>query len=457
MEEDVKLDIDDWEGSSGVRIDRNISASEFSCSCCYDILVNPTTLNCGHSFCRHCLAQWWLSSKKTECPLCCNKCEEFPKVNILLRNVIEKLFPDTIKEKYEDLKQKVDITKALQAFNMHGILQSRLSSWGRQANDQRGRGDFSGLLAVLKGVTVVLLVCYRITQAREHDLLVHKPVSEWTPEEVVIWLEQLGPWTSHYKDRFLSGRVNGRLLLVLAEDEFSKEPYSIESTSHRKVIIMELEKVKTLGEKPPQNLWEYRAVNPGKCLSLFYALDSLPRLSILYMYLFDYTETFLPFIHSACPLQEGDEEDNITKFIDLQDPTWTQWCEFLVKYLILPYQLFVEFAWDWLEVHYWTSRFIIVQAMILSILELIAFWKLWSTSQLWYLSILMLNIFWSIATQRLLPIFIFWNLIPQFVWKYLFYYDLYISPTLNFFAWMRMCLVLYNQAMRDRTAFFPRT
>ncbi|XP_040297381.1 bifunctional apoptosis regulator-like [Bufo bufo] len=449
MEDDVKLDIDDCERSSEMRIDRNISASEFSCSCCHDILVNPTTLKCGHSFCRHCLAQWWLSSKKTECPLCCDKCEEFPKVNILLRNIIEKLFPDTIKEKYEDLKQKVDITRALQAFNKYGIFQSRLSSWGR--------GDFSGVLAVLKGVTVVLLVCYRITQACEHDLLAHKPVSKWTPEEVVLWLEQLGPWTSDYQDRFLSVRVNGRLLLVLAEDEFSKEPYSIENTSHRKAIITELEKVKTLGVKPPQNLWEYRAVNSGKSYILLYTLDSLPRLSMLYMYLFDYTETFLPFIHSACPLQEGDEEDHITKFIDLQDPTWTQWREFLVKYLILPYQLLVEFAWDWLEVHYWTSRFIIVQAMLHSVLELLTFWKLWSTSQLWSLPIIVLTIFWNIATRRLLPIFVFWNIIPQFVWKYMFYFDLYISPTFNFFAGMSMFLVLYNQAMRDRTAFIPRT
>lgn len=62
-----------------------ISVSEFSCHCCYDILVNPTTLNCGHSFCRHCLALWWVSSKKTECPECRDKWEGFPKVNILLR------------------------------------------------------------------------------------------------------------------------------------------------------------------------------------------------------------------------------------------------------------------------------------------------------------------------------------------------------------------------------------
>lgn len=62
-----------------------ISEHELSCHCCYDILVNPTTLTCGHNFCRHCLALWWQSSHKNECPECREKWEGFPKVNILLR------------------------------------------------------------------------------------------------------------------------------------------------------------------------------------------------------------------------------------------------------------------------------------------------------------------------------------------------------------------------------------
>lgn len=62
-----------------------LSEHEVSCHCCYDILVNPTTLTCGHNFCRHCLALWWESSHKNECPECREKWEGFPKINILLR------------------------------------------------------------------------------------------------------------------------------------------------------------------------------------------------------------------------------------------------------------------------------------------------------------------------------------------------------------------------------------
>ncbi|KAM4698049.1 bifunctional apoptosis regulator [Rhinophrynus dorsalis] len=430
MEEDVKLESNITETSAAVKLDRKISVSEFSCHCCYDILVNPTTLNCGHSFCRHCLALWWMSSKKTECPECREKWEGFPKVNILLRDVIEKLFPDAIQQKYKDIEQNSEISQTLQAFHKYGNDQNQTSPNGGQANPQRGGGFFSGVLTALTCVAVVLLVYHWSNRESEHDLLVHKPVAKWTPEEVILWLEQLGPWASHYKERFLSERVNGRLLLTLVEEEFSKDPYSIENNSHRKAILMELDRVKTLGVKPPQNLWEYKAVNPGKSLFLLYALKSSPRLSILYLYLFDYTETFLPFIHTTCPLQEDLEEEIITTFIDLQNPTWKQWREFLVKYVFLPYQLIAEFAWDWLEVHYWTSRFIIVNAMLLSVLELFSFWRLWARSELKNLPRLMWGHFWKMSTQGLF-VAIFWPIIPQFVCNCLFYWALYFNPIIN--------------------------
>lgn len=82
-------DLPDWSESpqSKPSTTDNISEHEFSCHCCYDILVNPTTLTCGHNFCRHCLALWWESSHKNECPECREKWEGFPKINILLRYV----------------------------------------------------------------------------------------------------------------------------------------------------------------------------------------------------------------------------------------------------------------------------------------------------------------------------------------------------------------------------------
>uniref|UniRef100_A0A9L0JEF9 Bifunctional apoptosis regulator n=1 Tax=Equus asinus TaxID=9793 RepID=A0A9L0JEF9_EQUAS len=365
----MTLEEDDHLKSTGPQI----SVSEFSCHCCYDILVNPTTLNCGHSFCRHCLALWWTSSKKTECPECREKWEGFPKVNILLRDAIEKLFPDAIRMRFEDIQQNNDIVQSLAAFQKYGNDQIPLAPNTGRVNQQRGGGFFSGVLTALTGVAVVLLVSHWSSRESEHDLLVHKPVAKWTAEEVVLWLEQLGPWASLYKDRFLSERVNGRLLLTLTEEEFSRAPYTIESSSHRRAILMELERVKALGVKPPQNLWEYK---------------------------------------------------------DLREPTWKQWREFLVKYSFLPYQLIAEFAWDWLEVHYWTSRFLIVNAMLLSVLELFSFWRIWSRSELKTVPQRMWSHFWKVSTQGLF-VAMFWPLIPQFVCNCLFYWALYFNPIIN--------------------------
>ncbi|XP_008120630.2 bifunctional apoptosis regulator isoform X1 [Anolis carolinensis] len=419
--------------SAGVANPRRLSASEFSCHCCYDVLVEPTTLNCGHSFCRHCLALWWAASKKNECPECREKWEGFPRVNILLRDAIEKLFPDAIEQRKGDIRQNPEASESLLAFHKYGTEQAPAAPNTARINP-RGGGFFSGVLTALTCVAVVLLGYHWSSRDSEDDLLVHKPVAKWKAEEVTHWLGQLGPWTSLYMERFLLERVNGRLLLTLTDEDLARAPYHVENGSHRKAIMVELERVKALGVKPPQNLWEYKAVHPGKSLFLLYALKSSPRLTMLYLYLFDYTDVFLPFIHTICPAEEEEFEDLIAKLLvspqDLKEPAWKQWREFVAKFLFLPYQLVAEFAWDWLEVHYWTSRFIIVNAMLLSVLELFSFWRLWSRRELRTLPQRMWGHFWRVSTQGCLMA-LFWPVIPQFVCNCLFYWALYFNPVIN--------------------------
>ncbi|XP_066545601.1 bifunctional apoptosis regulator isoform X2 [Amia ocellicauda] len=407
-----------------------VSENEFSCHCCYDVLVDPTTLNCGHSFCRHCLAQWWESSRKNECPECRDKWEGFPKVNILLRDAVLKFFPGDVRRRREEIQLNPKITRSLQAFRKYGEEQA---SRGARLSGPRvqGGGFFSGVLTALTCVAVMLLVYHWSSREAEQDLLVHKPVTKWTAEEVTLWLEQLGPWASLYKDRFLQEHVNGRLLMMLGDEEFSHQPYSMENHSHRKAVLAELERVKALGVKPPQNLWEYKAVNAGKSLFLLYAMKSSPRLTLLYLYLFDYANTFLPFMHTCCLGGKADpeEEDVLTKSL-LEEPSWRQWTEFLVKFCLLPYQLIAEFAWDWLAVHYWTSRFVIVNAMLLSLLEGFALWRLWVRSELRTLPQRMWSHFWKVSMQGV-AVAIVWPVIPQFVCNCLFYWALYFNPIIN--------------------------
>lgn len=45
---------------------------------------------------------------------------------------------------------------------------------------------------------------------------------------------------------------------MLGEEELLKPPYNIGNQAHRRAVLAELDRIKLLGVKPPQNLWEYK-------------------------------------------------------------------------------------------------------------------------------------------------------------------------------------------------------
>ncbi|KAG8011252.1 Tripartite motif-containing protein 35 [Nibea albiflora] len=70
------------------------SQSDMDCTCpvCCDIFKDPVVLLCGHSFCKHCLQEWWRQSRTKTCPVCK---EIFPMAqpprNLALRNLSDNL------------------------------------------------------------------------------------------------------------------------------------------------------------------------------------------------------------------------------------------------------------------------------------------------------------------------------------------------------------------------------
>ncbi|KAM4713118.1 E3 ubiquitin-protein ligase TRIM35-like [Anableps anableps] len=72
----------------------NTPQSEADCTCpvCCDIFTDPVLLLCGHSFCQHCLQEWWRQSTQRTCPVCK---EIFhmtqPPRNLALRNLSDSL------------------------------------------------------------------------------------------------------------------------------------------------------------------------------------------------------------------------------------------------------------------------------------------------------------------------------------------------------------------------------
>ncbi|XP_040825724.1 E3 ubiquitin-protein ligase TRIM31-like [Ochotona curzoniae] len=66
---------------------------EVTCNICLEILQDPVTIYCGHSFCHSCITQLKLASKDFfKCPLCkmCMDKDTFP-TNWLLWNLVEKI------------------------------------------------------------------------------------------------------------------------------------------------------------------------------------------------------------------------------------------------------------------------------------------------------------------------------------------------------------------------------
>lgn len=92
------------------------------------------------------------------------------------------------------------------------------------------------------------------------DPLVKKSVLRWSTQDVVKWLGNLGYWALEYEERFQAAGIDGNLLLSLSEHDLKNPPLSIAVSYHRRALIKELETLKTLGVKPPADLWEYKVL-----------------------------------------------------------------------------------------------------------------------------------------------------------------------------------------------------
>ncbi|XP_066528476.1 bifunctional apoptosis regulator-like [Hoplias malabaricus] len=414
--------------------DESLRQQEFTCHCCYQVLVDPTTLNCGHNFCRHCLAQLYLSARKNECPECRQIWRGFPKINLSFRDLVEQHCAADVEERRKGISADPKIAQALQAFQRseqevqhRATYQVQWHPWLRKV------GFFTGVLIALTAKTVVFQVYHWGSGDSKVELLVGKPLDLWTVEEVSVWMESLGSWASPYRETFHKQQVNGRLLNVLSEQDLLKPPYSVEDELHLRAMLKEVQTVQELGFKRPQTLWEYKAVNEGKSLFLLLSMIEFPRLSILYIYFFDYYDSFLPFIHISCPSSTKSSEEGLP-FRNLEEtPDWKQWTEFVVKYCLLPYHLLAAFAKAWLDIHYWTVWCFPLSALLLTVREasdLLHYWR--------RLNVRVVVILCFCQVLKTFAIWFFlrilWFLLPQFVCKSVFYWLLYFYPVISTFT-----------------------
>ena len=72
---------------------------EFECQICMDLLVEPITTICGHTFCKICLIRYLRT--KLNCPMCRKpilQSKESLAKNVMLENIIKSKY----KNKYEE-------------------------------------------------------------------------------------------------------------------------------------------------------------------------------------------------------------------------------------------------------------------------------------------------------------------------------------------------------------------
>ncbi|XP_051747983.1 bifunctional apoptosis regulator-like isoform X2 [Ctenopharyngodon idella] len=262
---------------------------------------------------------------------------------------------------------------------------------------------------------MIVLVYRAFTADPSHETLLSKPLNRWSINDVTLWVEHLGVWTNQYKETFSREQIDGRSLSALSDEDLSAAPFMIENQSHRRIILEELHRLKETGVTRPQTLWEYKEVNPGMTLFLLISLRNFPRLTLLYLYLFDYDVTFLPFIQTVCPSNKPQDR-----------PGWKQWAEFLLMYFLLPYQLLTAFFWHWLSVHYWTAGIAIIHSMLLTVLDIKIYWTVWRRGEMRTLP----KMLWIQVVAVVLSLSLYvllWPLLPLFIINIEIYSQLYFA------------------------------
>ncbi|XP_041362401.1 bifunctional apoptosis regulator-like [Gigantopelta aegis] len=390
---------------------RSDSENDFLCSCCYGLLIQPTTLVCGHNFCRLCLAQWFLTSKKKECPTCRQQWQGHPQVNITLRNMMERMLGSRVSAMEEELKQNTESQAKIEEFN------KQLSNSSKPETDLKS--FCFGICITLCVIIVAYLAWY--WRNSDADLLIHKPVTRWKMSDVEQWLGEMG-WASDYIPAVHLNHVDGNMLLALDENNL-RELLNVTNPLHEKALLYAIHDVREKGIKMPGTLWEYKARYPGRTLFLLFGLKDFPRTTLLYLYFFNYEDVFLPFVHFSTPQSKPGEPIN---WSEISAPTSEQWILFMTYLVLLPYWLVIKVAWSYTGIHYWTSWFIIVSCSALTVTEA-SLVKSYFMSGQWRSTLSLLKQHFKLLLSMSIFVII-WPIVPRLICDFFFYATLYFSP-----------------------------
>uniref|UniRef100_A0A0B7AKF3 RING-type domain-containing protein n=1 Tax=Arion vulgaris TaxID=1028688 RepID=A0A0B7AKF3_9EUPU len=334
-------------------------ADDLACSVCLHVAVQPTTLVCGHTSCRICLAQWYFSSKKKECPLCRQPYQGHPKINAHIRNMTSKLYPKELAEREKELAQNAETMDILWKYDKE-------LAKGTYSKRNNCKAFCLGVVLAFSAVLVAYLAWY--WQFSERNLLVMKPVQLWTSQDVANWLEDM-PWASVYANSSIGNNIDGNMLLAMDEESL-EQLMNVSESVHQRALLLAVNMLKEQRVKVPSTLWDYKALYPGRSLFLIHGLKEFPRATFIYMWLYFYDDMFLPFVAAATDSTDG--VDNVSSSFILEDSISTvQWVYFLLSAAVLPQWLVIVLAYHFFPYNFFTSIFIITMAILSQTLEIL--------------------------------------------------------------------------------------
>ena len=101
--------------------------SQYQCPTCLELFISPVALNCGHTYCWLCLAQWKGSSGRTRgdlgtCPTCRVAVQHENRV-YAIDHMIEAMVEQLGEEKRKERQEKVEERKGINFNNEGCVLQ----------------------------------------------------------------------------------------------------------------------------------------------------------------------------------------------------------------------------------------------------------------------------------------------------------------------------------------------
>merc|ERR1719473_2641536 len=78
---------------------------EFECAICNQLLLDPVSAPCGHTFCRACLEQ--SLGYRGVCAVCRAPVAGVQAVNVLIRGIIADRFPQALAERHRELQEEL--------------------------------------------------------------------------------------------------------------------------------------------------------------------------------------------------------------------------------------------------------------------------------------------------------------------------------------------------------------